>query len=76
MKTLAKLCEENNMTLITLAEKTGLHLRTLSKISANPNTNITIRVIQAIYNAEGFSPHQYLNNIKFGREVGSAEDNK
>jgi hypothetical protein len=75
MKSLAKLCEKNKTTLTALAKASGIHLRTLNKISIDPNQNVTIRVIQAIYDASGFNPWQYLNIKKaiFNREVGSEE---
>ena len=60
-------CEKNGTTIYSLSKVAGIERDRLYKIDKNPDSNVTIRLMDEIYKATkkefgvGLKPQQYLN---------------
>ena len=75
-----KYCKQKNITIKELAHITNLNFSYLYMIQSDPTTNISIGIINRIYQGtkkkygEGLTPYEYLDTKllrPFTREVGT-----
>ena len=60
MKSLKNACKKRGITLEELHKRSGINLSYIQKISHDPYTNVSIKMIERIYKATGVTPFEYL----------------